>query len=133
MTLETYQSYQPVELILPANSRHLRLARLVVSGVAATRTPARRVEDVRIVLGEVCAALLEVGQGGPLRFTFHVDDETLVVQGTTASDRAELIDDERFAFSRRLLDVLSDSHRFDHAGGRAVFTVIMDLRDRGDG
>ena len=60
-----------VELLLPPDSRYMRLARLMASGVASTcGLPLEEVEDFRIAVDELCAALIEVGDGEQVRLVF---------------------------------------------------------------
>ncbi|MCG0217843.1 hypothetical protein L4444_00155, partial [Pseudomonas aeruginosa] len=54
-----------VTLIVPATSAHLRLARLVVSGVASLADlDFDTIEDLRIAVDELCALLLEQAPAG---------------------------------------------------------------------
>ena len=57
-----------VELSLPPDSRYMRLARLMASGVASTcGLPLEEVEDFRIAVDELCSTLIEMGDGQPIR------------------------------------------------------------------
>src|SRR5215207_6313179 len=75
-----------IELSLPSDSRYMRLARLMASGVATTcGLPLEEVEDFRIAVDELCATLIEVGDGDPVRLASELADDTLVVVGTTTA------------------------------------------------
>ena len=53
-----------VRLELPVESQYIRVARLVASGLGATAgLDVDAVDDLRIAVDELCAALFEVGDG----------------------------------------------------------------------
>lgn len=82
----------PVELTIPAGTRHLRLARLATSGVAADAGfSVDDVEELRLAAGEACALLIDqAGPGARLQLTFVVTGPTVVVEGRCAADGAEI-------------------------------------------
>jgi serine/threonine-protein kinase RsbW len=124
----------PIELALPGDSRFMRLARLVASGVATTcGLPLEEVEDFRVAVDEVCATLIEAGGGSPIRLSFTADIGTLVVTGTTQDVDHQGPDEDRLALSRQILDVIAESHQFSRTDGQARFTVITRLRGGGVG
>lgn len=119
---------RPIELIIPGTSRHIRLARLMAGGIVTTYGLSMRlVEDVRIAVDEVCATLIETGQGEPLRLAFKLEDDVLVVEGTTPEAAPETADRRRLAISHRILDVLAASHNYMQADGHATFTVTIPM------
>jgi anti-sigma regulatory factor (Ser/Thr protein kinase) len=112
----------------------MRLARLMASGVATTcGLPLEEVEDFRIAVDEVCATLIEIGDGAPVRLAFELGSQTLVVTATTVASREAAIDEERLALSRQILDVVTDGHELSHTGGEASFTARKKVRSRGVG
>jgi serine/threonine-protein kinase RsbW len=124
-----------IELRLPPDSRYMRLARLMASGVATTcGLPLEEVEDFRIAVDELCATLIEMGDGQPLRLEFELAGDSLTVRATTAdaSGRAA-IDEERLALSRQILDVVTDGHDLSRADGCVSFTARKLVRGRGVG
>jgi serine/threonine-protein kinase RsbW len=123
-----------IELSLPPDSRYMRLARLMASGVATTcGLPLEEVEDFRIAVDELCATLIEMGDGQPVRLEFELGGDMLSVLATTeASDRAA-IDEERLALSRQILDVVTDGHDLSQADGKVSFTARKLVRGRGVG
>jgi anti-sigma regulatory factor (Ser/Thr protein kinase) len=123
-----------IELSLPSDSRYMRLARLMASGVATTcGLPLEEVEDFRIAVDELCATLIEVGDGDPVRLAFELVDNSLVVVGTTAASTGEVRDDDRLSLSRQILDVVTDGHGIEHDGASIAFTARKRLRGTGVG
>jgi len=101
----------PIELLLPADTRLVGVARLVASGVATTAGfDVDEVEDLRIAVDELCAALIEGGDGSPLLLGFELADGQVGVVGTTASGSAAEFEPERLALSRQILAVVVDAH-----------------------
>lgn len=124
----------PIELALPGDSKYMRLARLVASGVATTcGLPLEEVEDFRVAVDEVCATLIEAGGGQPIRLTFSIVAGTLQVAGTTRDVDRTGPDEDRLALSRQILDVIAESHRFTRVDGQAEFVVVTRLRGSGVG
>lgn len=123
-----------VELSLPADSRYMRLARLVASGLATTcGLPLEEVDDLRITVDEMCATLIELGDGEPVRLSFELRPDALVVNGATASDPAGGVDEARLDLSRQILDVVADGHDIRRHGGVVEFTARKDVRGSGVG
>lgn len=124
----------PIELAVPGDSRYMRLARLVASGVATTcGLPLEEVEDFRVAVDEVCATLIEAGGGQPVRLIFSLDDGRLVVTGSTVDADHKGPDEDRLALSRQILDVIAETHRFSRSDGQATFVVVTRLRGAGVG
>jgi serine/threonine-protein kinase RsbW len=123
-----------IELSLPPDSRYMRLARLMASGVATTcGLPLEEVEDFRIAVDELCATLIEIGDGQPVRLCFELGGDALEVVATTTAGRGEAIDEERLALSRQILDVVTDGHDLAQAGGQVSFSARKVVRGRGVG
>jgi serine/threonine-protein kinase RsbW len=123
-----------VELSLPPDSRYMRLARRMASGVASTSgLPLEEVEDFRIAVDELCSTLIEMGDGEPIQLTFEVRPEVLVVEGRTLAGRAPAPDDERLALSRQILDVVADGHELMHLDGQVEFSAHKLVRGSGTG
>jgi serine/threonine-protein kinase RsbW len=123
-----------IELSLPPDSRYMRLARLMASGVATScGLPLEEVEDFRIAVDELCATLIEMGDGEAVRLAFQLKDDSLVVVGTTAASGQEVIDDDRLNLSRQILDVVTDGHGLERSGSTLAFTARKRLRGTGVG
>ena len=100
----------PIELTLPADSRLLRLVRLVASGLASTAGfDVDQLEDLRIAVDEAVAALLEGGDGSRLALSFAIDDSSVTMTGQTPANLAGL-DGERLDISRQILDAVCDEN-----------------------
>lgn len=118
---------EPIELLFPADPRLVRVARLVASGVATTAGfDVEEVEDLRIAVDEVCAALLEGGSGRRLRLQFNVDDNEVRVIGSTPASSGGSFEDERLKLSRQILAVVVDEHSIEADHGE----VHVRLRKR---
>jgi serine/threonine-protein kinase RsbW len=125
---------ESIELSLPPDSRYMRLARLMASGVATScGLPLEEVEDFRIAVDELCATLIEMGDGEAVRLAFQLKDDSLVVVGTTVASGQEVIDDDRLNLSRQILDVVTDGHGLERSGGTLAFTARKRLRGTGVG
>lgn len=123
-----------IELSLPPDSRYMRLARLMASGVASTcGLPLEEVEDFRIAVDEVCATLIEMGDGEPVHLSFDLKADALVVRATTRANEGEPIDEERLSLSRQILDVVTDGHELDSQDGTVEFVARKLVRGTGVG
>ena len=123
-----------IELSLPPDSRYMRLARLMASGVATTcGLPLEEVEDFRIAVDELCATLIEMGDGEPVRLCFELGGDTLRVEAVTAASAPAAIDEERLALSRQILDVVTDGHDLTQSEGQVSFSARKVVRGRGVG
>jgi anti-sigma regulatory factor (Ser/Thr protein kinase) len=121
-----------IELSLPPESRYMRLARLMASGVATTSgLPLEEVEDFRIAVDELCATLIEMGDGDPVRLAFELGPDALVVVGTTRRAPGDTIDEERLSLSRQILDVVADGHELTQDGTSVSFHARKLVRARG--
>ena len=121
-----------IELSLPPDSRYMRLARLMASGVATScGLPLEEVEDFRIAVDELCATLIEMGDGDPVRLAFELGPDALVVVGTTRRAPGETIDEERLSLSRQILDVVADGHELTQDGTSVSFHARKLVRARG--
>lgn len=106
-----------IELVLPADKRLVRVARLVASGVATTAGfDVEEVEDLRIAVDELCTALVEGGDGGALLLGFDMGDGEVTILGTTTATGVAAFEPERLALSRQILAVVVDEHELhtDH-------------------
>lgn len=119
-----------IEIVLPGHSQFMHLARLMASGVAGTfGLPLTVIEDVRIAVDEVCATLIEVGDGHPVKLVFTIAEEKLLVTGTAAANSSGHPDADRLTLSFQMLDVLTDEHHFAQEDGQATFRVSISLED----
>ena len=121
-----------IELSLPPDSRYMRLARLMASGVATTcGLPLEEVEDFRIAVDELCATLIEIGDGDPVSLAFDFTVDAVVVEGRTSARAGNGIDEDRLNLSRQILDVVTDGHELALVDGNAAFTARKSIRGSG--
>jgi anti-sigma regulatory factor (Ser/Thr protein kinase) len=124
----------PIALELPGDSRFMRLARLLASGVATScGLPLEEVEDFRVVVDEVCATLVEGGGGSPIRLVFFTRGDQLVVEGNTHESSDGGLDEDRLTLSHQILDVVTSSHQFSRDDGELRFVAATELRGSGVG
>jgi serine/threonine-protein kinase RsbW len=119
-----------IELVLPADTRLVRVARLVASGVATTAGfDVDEVEDLRIAVDELCTALVEGGDGSPLLLGFDLGENEVSVVGSTKASSAAAFEPDRLALSRQILAVVVDDHDLNSDHGQ----ISVRLRKRRSG
>src|SRR5438067_6371318 len=107
-----------VRLELPLDSRYIRVARLVASGMGATAGfDVDGVEDLRIAVDELCAALLEVGARSPVELMFLVAPDEVIVTGRTGAAEGARLDPERLLLSYQILEVACDDYSLNLEDG----------------
>lgn len=113
-----------IELVLPADARLVRLARLVASGIASTAGfDVEEVEDLRIAVDEGCASLIEGGDGSPLLLSFGLAGDAVDVFGSTNGRGPADIDENRLSLSKAILRVVVDEHELLTDRGRTSFRL----------
>lgn len=114
-----------IELTIPADSRLLRLVRLVASGLASTAGfDVDQLEDLRIAVDEAVAALLEGGDGSRLALRFEILDRSVSMAGQTARS-ASGFDGERLDISRQILDAVCDENELMPDGEDIRVRIVM--------
>jgi hypothetical protein len=117
-----------VRLELPVDTRYIRVARLVASGLASTAgLTVDGVDDLRIAVDELCSALFEVADGGPVALMFAVGPEEIEVEGRVRVASHAEIDRDRFSLSEQILAVACDQYTMNVDGGTARFTLHKHL------
>ncbi len=108
-----------VTLTVPADVRYFRSVRLAIGGLATmVGFDIEAIDDLRIGVDEVCAALAEAGNGDDLRIEIlAIPGDVLRVEGTVPHGD-EQPDQDRFAFSRQILSVVADSFGYETEGGQ---------------
>lgn len=106
-----------VTLTVPADVRYFRSVRLAIGGLATmVGFDIEAIDDLRIGVDEVCAALAEAGNGEDLRIEVTaLPGELLRVQGTV-SHGGDSPDEDRFGFSRQILSVVADEFGYETEG-----------------
>jgi len=125
--MEAEQS-DTVTLIVPATTAHLRLARLIASGVASlSDLDFDTIEDLRIAVDELCAVLLE--QARPqahLRLRYRVrEGSTVEVEGDVDAGRDGAPDVPEL--TRQILSAVIDRYDIGAEGGRLTFSLARSL------
>jgi anti-sigma regulatory factor (Ser/Thr protein kinase) len=120
-----------VVLVLPADTQHLRLARLMAAGVAA---PAGLgiddVDDLRIAVDELCTTLLEASGDGPLTLMFEYDEGQVTVSGRVTAQRTIDAGDRRQLLSKEILAVVADEHELRSDGDDLTFRLVKRVEAR---
>ena len=103
-----------VALSVPAQSRYIRLARLVGAGLANDLgVDLDGLDDVRLAVGEACGLATQFGATA-IDLRFSVVGRTLVIRGagTADGDRSGGVaaDDEQLKLVRQILDVACSQH-----------------------
>src|SRR5687768_155413 len=103
-----------VALSLPAQSRYIRLARLVGAGLANDLgLDLDGLDDVRLAVGEACGLATQFGATA-IDLRFLVVGPTLVIRGAGSAngDRSTSVaaDDEQLKLVRQILDVACSQH-----------------------
>ncbi len=119
-----------VRLEIPTQTRIVRAARLVASGLASTAGfDVDDVDDMRIAVDELCAVLFELGAGGVVSITFTSRPGHLEVVGqTTAND--DPVDPTRIGLSVQILNAACDEFSWTVADGVALVRLEKRLRRR---
>jgi hypothetical protein len=121
-----HQPGRDLELRIPPDPALIRVVRLATSGLASMLSfDLDGIEDLKIAVDEVCSALIEVSDGGPIHLVLgRISPWGLWVDGTTSTSTGARADAERVVLSERILDVIVDRHEFSVADGSARFRVL---------
>lgn|GEM_PF-224751 len=117
-----------VWLAFPADTRWVRLARLLTSGVAAQAGfDVEEVEDLKIAVDEICATLIErSGADEPVRLAFRPVDGTVevVIESAIATGSAESWTEERMKLSEQILSVVVDECHSEVVDGLVRYRLV---------
>jgi serine/threonine-protein kinase RsbW len=120
----TFDRADCVRLQLPVDPQYMRVARLVASGLGATiGFDVEAVDDLRIAVDELCAAMVEVSDDDVLDLSFEVRDDGIEVEGRTTTAPTAQLSPDRFALSEQILVVACDRYSLNIDGGTARFTL----------
>lgn len=121
-----------VTLAFPAAAEHVRLARLVASGIASqARFAVDEIEDLRIGVDELCSLLIQDGSYGLLTIRFELAGEELTVLATAAHPQAApefAADDLSLLILAAVTDDYSISHDSGPPGGRSTTVSLRKRR-----
>jgi serine/threonine-protein kinase RsbW len=115
-----------VDLVVPATTRHLRLARLTASGMAADLGfTVDQIEDLRLAVDEACAVLVEhAAPESRLTLVYRAEAGALVIDGRCA--RADGAAPTLDAVARAIIESTVDEYelRADQDGGSNTFRLV---------
>ena len=113
-----------VRLLVPAQSRFLRLARLTAAGLAGDLGYSLdEIEDLRIAIDELSAVAIDgAAEGALLTICYREVDGSLHVQGSCPHPAAE--PPELHVVARELLEMLADGYVIDGGGGVRTFELV---------
>lgn len=107
-----------VELSVPADTRHLRLARLAASGYGADLAYSiDEIEELRLAVGEACALLVDNSpDAGRLVLRYGVEGQVLVIEGRCPAAGADqvFVDPVAHAVMVNTIDSFDIDRRDDH-------------------
>ncbi|HVM40314.1 MAG TPA: ATP-binding protein [Acidimicrobiia bacterium] len=120
-----------VHLTIPASAEYAMVARLTAAGVASRLgLTYDEVEDLRVVVAEMCRLLLGTSTGdaanGTLTLTYSVDGTELAIEGSADGERTPLEGDEG-DLSVSLIEALTDSYALESNSGRPHVRVVKRL------
>ena len=120
---------EAVALSLPAQSRYIRLARLVGAGLANDLgIDLDGLDDVRLAIGEACGLAAQFG-ATTICLRFSVTDNTLTVSGGGTADGSNIgnapADDEQLKLVRQILDVACTEHELSLDSSGLAFSLIF--------
>jgi hypothetical protein len=108
-----------VQLRMPADPQLLRVLRLVGSGLASLgQLDLTATEEVRVAVDELGAALISMGDGGPIDLTFDLTPVALCIEGTTALPDGAGLDVD--PLTDRMLSVVATTHEWTVHDGRTT-------------
>jgi serine/threonine-protein kinase RsbW len=117
-----------ISLTFPADTRWVRLARLLTSGVAAQAGfDVEEVEDLKIAVDEICATLIErSGNSEPVRLGFLPSDGSVevAIECSLATGTAESWTEERVKLSEQILSVVVDECRSEVVDGIVRYRLL---------
>jgi serine/threonine-protein kinase RsbW len=113
----------PVVLQVPAEPAMARVVRLAASSLAAmTSMDLDDVEDIKIVVSEVMAALIEHGDGPDITIKFELGTDRLSVTGFTDASSFEVASSE-MALSATVMAAIAAEHAIQHADGKLLIVA----------
>jgi serine/threonine-protein kinase RsbW len=115
-----------VGLDLPAQSRYIRIARLVGAGLAnELGFDVDRLDDVRLAIGEACGLAVHSGAVGmSLRYVLDQSSLTVAVEAPIDGDDGHL-DPEYLALVEQVLSVACSTHAIDRGDRRMMIRLTF--------
>jgi hypothetical protein len=108
-----------VQLRMPADPQLLRVLRLVGSGLASLgQLDLTATEEVRVAVDELGAALISMGDGGPIELSFDLTPHALCIEGTTSVTPGAGVEVD--PLTDRMLSVVATTHTWSVEDGRTT-------------
>jgi serine/threonine-protein kinase RsbW len=112
-----------VKLEVGGDHRHVRIARLVASGVASLAGfDVEAVEDLRIAVDEGCVWLIEHGRGSPVRLVLIPTSSGIEVIGETDYDSET--EATPSVLVEQILAASCEEHHFETSGAVLRFRLL---------
>jgi serine/threonine-protein kinase RsbW len=118
-----------IGLDLPAQSRYIRIARLVGAGLAnELGFGVDRLDDVRLAIGEACGLAVHSGAGA-MSLSYVLEQTSLTVAIEASIDRAgRNLDPDYAALVEQVLTVACSAHAIEHGEPREHGERRMTMR-----
>ncbi len=117
-----------IRVVVPAQTRFLRIARLTAAGVATDLGfDLRDIEDLRVAVDEMCAAMIDgADDHAELELRYLVDGDHLEIEGHCAQVGAP---PEIHPVALELLTMTADEFHVDSDGVTRSFRLVKHRRD----
>jgi serine/threonine-protein kinase RsbW len=114
---------RPVRLVIPAEARHLRLARLTAAGIAGDAGfSLEAIEDLRVAVDEVCAILIEgASPEADIDLSYRTQADGITIEGSCPNGGAE---PDLHPVARELLAMTADDYSVAKAGEVVSFRLV---------
>ena len=116
----------PVRLVIPAQARFLRLARLTAAGIAGDLGfGLEAIEDLRVAVDEAAAILMEgAAEGAEIELVYRTAEGGMVIEGSCENPQAE---PEIHPVAAELLAMTADDHSVYSTGDVISFRLLKRL------
>jgi hypothetical protein len=118
-----------IRLVLPADPRYGRVARVAATGIGMRMgLDWPDIQDLGLALDETVILLLRPeGSAGEMTFTFNVEPGQLVIDAvSTAGTDQFWTDDAAISRFEEILDDVIDVHTLDASGRHVVLVKLLD-------
>jgi serine/threonine-protein kinase RsbW len=120
-----------IKVVIPAQPRFLRIARLTVAGLAGeVGFGLRDIEDLRVAIDEMCAVVIEDADPGlELALVYRVDGTRIEIEGSCGQKGAP---PDIHPVARELLAMTADEFQLDGDDGGRTFRLVKHRTDPTD-
>ena len=117
-----------IRVVVPAQNRFLRIARLTAAGVATDLGfDLRDIEDLRVAVDEMCAVIIDgVDTEAALELRYILDGDRLEIEGQCAQPGTP---PDIHPVARELLTLTADEFGVDGDGSTRSFRLVKRRRD----